>query len=332
MIETALTCRLNIEHPIILAPMATASGGRLAGAVSDAGGLGLIGGGYCDPDWIADEFAAAGNRPVGIGFITWALADRVADDPAFLSRIVERGPRAIFLSFGDPAPFAPAVREAGVPLVVQIQTLRDARRAVEVGADVVVAQGAEAGGHGERRATMTLVPEVADIVAASGTHTLVAAAGGIADGRGLAAALMLGASGVVMGSRLWAADEALVHPNMIDAGLMATGDETVRSTVMDIARELDWPERYTARVLENDFTRRWHTDIEGLKAQIGSGAESEAARWREAWREGDTRIANTFIGEAAGLIHERENAADILHRTVRDAAALLEKGARRVGT
>lgn len=305
--------------------MATASGGRLAGAVSDAGGLGLIGGGYCDPDWIETEWAAAGNRPVGIGYITWALLDRMADDPSFLARHLERSPRAIFLSFADPAPVADAIRAAGVPLIVQVQTLRDARRAVEVGADVVVAQGAEAGGHGERRATMTLVPEVADM--AAGTDTLVVAAGGVADGRGLAAALMLGASGVVMGSRLWATDEALVHPDMIDAGLLATGDETVRSSVMDIARELDWPERYTARVLENDFTRRWHTDIEGLKAD----AESQSARWRNAWIEGDTSVANTFVGEAAGLIRTRENAADILHGTVRDAAALLEGGWRRVG-
>ena len=331
MIETPLTRRLGIAHPIILAPMATASGGQLAGAVSDAGGLGLIGGGYCDAEWIDAEFEAAGNRPVGIGFITWALADRLTDDPTFLTRILDRRPKAVFLSFADPAPVAPMVREAGVPLIVQVQTLRDARRAVEVGAEIVVAQGSEAGGHGERRATMTLVPEVADMVARHdiehGTDTLVVAAGGIADGRGLAAALMLGASGVVMGSRLWASDEALVHPDMIDAGLMATGDETVRSSVMDIARELDWPQRYTARVLENDFTRRWHHDIEGLKAD----AERQSSRWRRAWVEGDTSVANTFVGEAAGLIRSRESAADILHGTVRDAAALLEGGWRRVG-
>ena len=328
MIETALTRRLGIRHPVILAPMATAAGGRLAGAVSDAGGLGLIGGGYCDPDWIETEWAAAGNRPVGIGYISWALADRLLDEPDFLTRHLERRPRAVFLSFADPAPFAEAIRAAGVPLIVQVQTLRDARRAVDVGADVVVAQGSEAGGHGEARATMTLVPEVADMVARRGADTLVVAAGGIADGRGLAAALMLGAEGVVMGSRLWASDEALVHPDMIDAGLLATGDETVRSSVMDIARELDWPERYTARVLENDFTRRWHTDIEGLKRD----AQAQSARWRAAWSAGDTAVANTFVGEAAGLIAERESAAAIVRRTVQEAAALLEGGARRVGT
>ena len=321
-IETRLTQRLNIEHPIILAPMATASGGRLAGAVADAGGLGLIGGGYCDPDWIDEEFAVAGNRPIGCGFITWALAQRLEDQPDFLARILERQPKAVFLSFADPAPFAKSIREADVPLIVQIQTLRDAARAVEVGADVVVAQGSEAGGHGESRATMTLVPEVADMVAKRGTDTLVAAAGGIADGRGLAAALMLGADGVVIGSRLWASEEALVHPNMIDAGLMATGDETVRSTVMDIARELGWPERYTARVLENDFTRRWHGDIDGLKRD----AEHQAARWREAWVAGDTNIANTFVGEAAGLIHEVEGAGAIVERIVAEAESLLDGG------
>jgi NAD(P)H-dependent flavin oxidoreductase YrpB (nitropropane dioxygenase family) len=120
---------------------------------------------------------------------------------------------AVMLSFGDPHPFAPAIKAAGRLLICQVQDMRHARAALDEGADIVVAQGTEAGGHGARRATMTLVPEVADLLAQRSPETLLVAAGGIADGRGLAAALMLGADGVLVGSRLWASPEALVHAN-----------------------------------------------------------------------------------------------------------------------
>ena len=123
--QTRLTERFNLEMPIVLAPMAGATGGRLAAAVSKAGGLGLIGGGYCDAGWIENEFAQAGNVAVGCGFITWCLSD------ALLASVLARKPQAIFLSFGDPMPFSPAIHAAAVPLICQVQTLKDARRAVE---------------------------------------------------------------------------------------------------------------------------------------------------------------------------------------------------------
>jgi len=200
--------------------------------------------------------------------------------------------------------------------------VKGARRAADAGAASSVAQGAEAGGHGGARATMTLVPEVADMAARHFPDTLVLAAGGIADGRGLAAALMLGADGVVIGSRLWASEEALVHPNMLQAAVTATGDDTIRSTVMDIARRLNWPDRYTARVLKNAFTARWHADIPGLLAV----AEHEAAAWARAWEVGDTRTANTFVGEATGLIDSVRPAGDIVTAITTEAAALLRGG------
>lgn len=142
------------------------------------------------------------------------------------------------MKFGDPVDFAPLIRGAGVPLICQVQTLRDARHVIDLGADVIVAQGAEAGGHGEKRATFTLVPEIADAIAAHAPETLLCAAGGVGDGRGLAAALMLGADGVVVGSRFWASQEALVHANMHAAAVKATGDETIRSAAMDIVGEV----------------------------------------------------------------------------------------------
>ena len=318
-LATALTNRLGIEHPIISAPMAYAAGGRLAAAVSAAGGLGLIGGGYGDADWLAEQFRAAGNASVGCGFITWSLAKK----PELLDQALAHSPRAVFLSFGDPQPFADRIRSAGSLLMCQVQTRRDAEHALGVGVDVIVAQGSEAGGHGERRSTFTLVPEVADLIAAKLPDSLLCAAGGIADGRGLAAALMLGADGVVVGSRLWASREAEVGPRMHAAALAASGDDTIRSSVMDLARRLDWPERYTARVLRNTFTERWH----GREDELLAVAEAEAAKYRQAWLEGDPDNANTFIGEAVGLIDAIEPAGDIVMRMAREAERLLSGGA-----
>ena len=316
MIKTRLTESLGIEYPVIQAPMAFDAGGKLAAAVSSSGGLGLIGGGYGDEDWLSEQFDAAGSQRVGCGFITWSLAEK----PHLLTLVLERNPSAIFLSFGDPAPFVETAKAAGVPVICQVQTLKDAIRAIEVGADIIVAQGTEAGGHGEKRATFTLVPEVADYIAAKSPEVLLCAAGGIGDARGLAAALMLGADGVLIGSRFWATQEALVHPNMHRAALEATGDQTIRSSVMDIARELNWPNRYTARVLQNKFTDRWNDDIDGLIEQ----ATSESARWNDAWADGDTNVANTFVGEVTGLINSIEPAAALMHDIVSQARKLLQ--------
>ncbi len=317
-IATRLTVLLGIEHPIVGAPMAFAAGGALSGAVSAAGGLGLIGGGYGDGAWLAEQLQETGNQPVGCGFITWSLAR----DPRLLGETLARNPGAIFLSFGDPLPFTPTIRAAGVPLICQMQGIEDAERALDAGADIVVAQGAEAGGHGETRTTFTLVPEVCDLVRRRSPDTLVCAAGGIADGRGLAAALMLGADGVVMGSRFWASTEALVHPRFHAAALSMTGDETIRTPVMDIARGLDWPSRFTLRLRRNAFTAAWHGNESALRADV----ETQAATYRDAWAESDPEIAAVMVGEVAGMIAQIEPAGELLRRTVAEAVALLRGG------
>jgi nitronate monooxygenase len=302
--------------------MAFAAGGRLAAAVSAAGGLGLIGGGYGDADWLAREFLAAGNQPVGCGFITWSLRKQ----PALLDLALANNPKAIFLSFDDPVPLAERVKQRGVTLMCQVQTLRDAERALQCGADVIVAQGAEAGGHGEKRATFTLVPEVADLIAKTSPETILCAAGGIGDGRGLAAALMLGADGVLVGSRLWASKEANVSDRMHSAALTATGDDTIRSKVMDLARKLPWQSRYTARVLKNRFIERWH----GHEAELMAVADEEATKYRKAWADGDPDNSNTFVGEVVGLIGKIEPAADIIERMAREAGALLQSTSKQL--
>jgi nitronate monooxygenase len=223
------------------------------------------------------------------------------------------------LSFGDPTPFAPAIQTAGSRLICQVQTIAHTRAALDCGADIIVAQGSEAGGHGATRATLTLVPEVADLLAHEAPATLLVAAGGIADGRGLAASLMLGADGVMLGSRLWASSESLVHPNHQCAALAANGDGTIRQKSADIARGYDWPEEFTGRVLRTPFVARWH----GREAEHRAVAEAARSNYLAAVAEGRTEESGVFVGEAIGLMRDVSPVADILARVSREAEALL---------
>lgn len=321
-LTTRLTERLKIAHPILLAPMGFAAGGKLAAAVSNAGGLGLIGGGYGDGDWLDTQFREAGNAVVGCGFITWSMAQK----PEVLDRALAHQPRAVMLSFGDPRPFAVRIKDAGALLICQVQSRADAEAAIAADADILIAQGAEAGGHGEKRATLTLVPEVADMLAARAPNTLLCAAGGIADGRGLAAALMLGADGVLVGTRLWASEEALVHDNLKQAALTATGDDTVRQSGTDIARGYDWPKRFDIRVMRNPFVEMWL----GQEQQLRTAADIERPRYAKAAADGDASVVAPIVGEAIGLIRAIEPAAVIIERMVAQAEMALTRGARAV--
>ena len=313
--STRLSRALGTRYPILSAPMAFAAGGALAAAVTRAGGLGLIGGGYGDPAWLEEQFAAAGGQRVGVGFITWSLRK----SPSLLTDVLKHRPAAVMLSFGDPRPFVDEIRAAGAVLICQCQDMEHVMDAVDVGADVVVAQGAEAGGHGALRGTLSFVPEVADFLARGSPRTLLAAAGGIADGRGLAAALMLGADGVLVGTRLWASKEALVKPRHHEAILQANGDGTVRTRIADIARQLPWPRGFTARIARNAFTQRWH----GREDELERNCAVEAPRYRQAFAEGDPDNTAVWFGEAAGLVDAIEPAADIVERIAAQAAACL---------
>lgn len=315
-LSTRLTRALALKHPIVSAPMAFAAGGALAAAVSGAGGLGLIGGGYGDAAWLEQQFALTEGQRVGVGFITWSLAR----NPSLLALALRHRPAAVMLSFGDPRPFAVQVKDAGAVLVCQCQDLSHVRDAVDAGAGVVIAQGSEAGGHGALRGTLSFVPEVADYLAANAPDTLLLAAGGIADGRGLAAALMLGADGVLMGTRLWASQEALVKPGHHGAILQSNGDGTLRTRLPDIARELPWPPGFTARIRRNAFTERWHGREEELQAAVAE----EGPRYRKAFEAGDPDHTAVWFGEAAGLVHAIAPAAKIVEETVTQARALLE--------
>jgi len=318
-IETAITRLFGIEHPVLLAPMGMVSGGALAAAVTNAGGLGLLGAGYGNADWLGEQFQAAGNARVGVGFITWSLAQQ----PALLDLALERSPAAVMLSFGDPVPFLDKIKRAGAIAICQVQSVAQAREAAAAGADLIVAQGGEAGGHGATRGTLALVPAVVDAVA----PLPVAAAGGIADGRGLAAALMLGAEGVLIGTRFYAAEEALGWPAAKQRIAEAAGDDTLRTTIFDIARGYDWPDQYTGRAIVNRFARDWH----GREQALVGAAEAERARYAEAAAKGDVETIVVFAGEAVDLIDAVRPAAEIVARLVGEAEALLAGAAARLG-
>ena len=316
--NTRLTEFLGIEHPILLAPMAGVSGGRLAAAVTAAGGLGLIGGGYGDADWLRREFDQAEGARVGVGFITWSLAR----NPELLDDTLARQPATIMLSFGDLRPFADRVHAAGVPLIAQAQNLDHARQALDVGADIIVAQGGEAGGHGMSvRSTFTLVPDVVDLVAERSPKTLVLAAGGVADGRGLAAALALGADGALVGTRFWAAPEALVSPRAQQRAIAASGDDTVRTRVLDVVRRLDWPGEYTVRALNNSFVDTWH----GNEAQLRESLPVALDIFEKAVTAEDFDTAAVIVGEGVGRVRDVRPAADIVREMVRDAGRILNQ-------
>jgi len=316
-LSTRFTRAFNVRHPIVSAPMAFAAGGALAAAVGKAGGLGLVGGGYGDRVWLDEQFAAAGEQQVGVGFITWSLRKQ----PSLLTEALKRRSAAVMLSFGDPRPFVDEIRAAGAKLICQCQNMAHVAEALEVGADVLVAQGAEAGGHGALRGTLTFVPEVADFLAAHAPDTLLLAAGGIADGRGLAAALMLGADGALVGTRLWASREALVKPRHHEAIIGTDGDGTLRTRVPDIARQLPWPPGFTARIRRNAFTTRWH----GREAELERNVAVEGPRYVQGFIEGDPEQTAVWFGEAAGLIASIQPAAVIVEHMVAEAALRLER-------
>ena len=313
-LRTAFTELFGIEHPIALAPMGGSAGGALAAAVSNGGGLGLLGGGYGDLDWLDRELpivAAGTGRPWGVGFLCWAI------DARSVERALEYQPRAVVLSFGDPGPFAGLVRQSGALLIIQVTDLAEARRAVELGADVIVAQGTEAGGHGARRgwSTLPFVPAVADLA----SPTPVLAAGGIADGRGVAAGLVLGAAGALVGTRFLATAEALADPAAKKAIAAGSGEETERNSVLDIARGSRWPRHYTARTLPHPFLDAWRDREDELAASADA---------RRAYRDGVAAgelSGPVWASQAIDLITDLPPAAGLVEALAAQAAAALAR-------
>lgn len=321
--ESRFSRRFALDTPIALAPMALASGGALAAASARAGALGLVGGGYADLAWTRREYELAlaqGPRErIGCGFITWKLDE----DASALDWVLEQRPCAVMLSFGDPRPYAARIAASGAALICQVQRMEQVPQAVEAGAAVIVAQGGEAGGHGmnalNARATMTFVPELADWLAAHSPQTLLLAAGGIAEGRTLAAALVLGADGALVGSRLWATRESLAADGAKQQAVRADGDGSARTVIFDVLRRKNWPAPYDFRALRNPLHRAWEDRLPELLAS----PEAARADYEAGVKAGDFSRAHATIGEAVGLVRDVPGAEEVIARMTREAQARL---------
>lgn len=286
--------------------MAGVAGGRLAAAVSKAGGLGFVAGGYGNAQDLDTQLDLSAGQDVGVGFITWALDQ----NPRLLDKALDHGVKALFLSFGDIRPHVAKAHRFGIPVFAQVQSVKAASEAADQGADFIIAQGGEAGGHGATRGTMALLPAIVDTIAPKP----VIGAGGIADGRTLAAAVLLGAEAVVLGTSLYVANEALSHEKAKDIAVKAQGDETVRSSFFDLIRGRNWPSPYTLRTLRNSYYDQW---------AAGSIANPTSIRnrldYRTAEEAGDFSKAAVIVGEAVDLVKKRESAQKIISRIVADA-------------
>jgi nitronate monooxygenase len=199
------------------------------------------------------------------------------------------------------------------------------REAVDAGADIIVAEGCEAGGHSGYRGTFTLVPEAADYLAKHSPETILVAAGGVGDGRGLAAALMLGADGVLVGTRFVACSESEATDGFRQAIIAADGDSTIKSNSVDVARKRYWPNpEFVVRVLKNAFVERWH----GRERELEASIDVEHERFWSAFRAGDADNSGVLMGEVSGIIHDAPPAARLVGDMVAQACQHLGHRAR----
>jgi nitronate monooxygenase len=305
VLRTRFTEMFGAQHPVMSAPMAMHSGGRLAAAVSAAGGVGSFGGIHVTepPGWVTDQAALVRertDRPFAIGFITPFLE---FTEPYFQAALDAR-PAAIAFSFSDPGAWAPRAKAAGCRVICQVQSSIDADLAVEAGADVLVAQGTEAGGH---TGTMSLLPLLAGIAEAHPDVVLLAA-GGIGSGRTLAACLLAGADGAWLGTSFLATQEAVEIDDDHKAAIVASdGGDTVFTRAYDIASGLPWPEAIGERVRRDEFTDEW------------AGREAELRRSPEAASPGTA----VLYGQSARFVDAVVAAGDVVRRVSDGAEQLL---------
>ncbi|MEE8158309.1 MAG: nitronate monooxygenase [Dehalococcoidia bacterium] len=313
MLHTRICELLEIEHPIINAPMAGAATAELAAAVSEAGGFGLIGAGSNSPDWLREQIRAVRertNRPFGVGFISSFPGLRELVQVALEERVT-----AVNHSFADPTPYVPAAHEAGVKVLAQVQKVSHARLAALAGVDAIAAQGSEAGGHTGHGGTLPLVPAVIDIAG----DIPVIAAGGIADGRGLAAVLILGAEGAFVGTRFLASPES-AHEEWEKLRVIEAGtDDTILTKAYDLALGSAFPMDIGDRVIRNDFSAEWH----GRDSEVVAHRDELRSHLAAATQARDANVAPVRAGNAVGLFSTIEPAGEILRKIVAEAEAIL---------
>lgn len=318
--KTALTERLGIELPIIQAPMGGVVGPGMAAAVSNAGGLGML------VPWAAKletvrrqirETRALTSRPFGVNLVI-----EFPQEERLEVCLEERVPIVSFF-WGDPTRLTARAKAGGAIVLHTVGSAAEAKGAVDAGVDIVVAQGWEAGGHVRGTvATLPLVPTVVDAVA----PVPVVAAGGIADGRGLAAVLMLGAEGAWLGTRFVASREWAGGEWAKERVVAATADDTVLTHAYDLATAAPFPAGIGDRVLRNDYTATWHE----RDGEVVAHREELVTQLRAAQQAGDARVAAVRAGNAASLIDAVEPAGEIVRRIVAEAERVLRERLGRV--
>ncbi|TCO16974.1 nitronate monooxygenase [Kribbella steppae] len=297
-----LTEKFGLSVPVVGAPMANVSGGRLTAAISAAGGLGMLGAGSgVSADWIRTEgaVAAESGKPYGVGLMAWSVKDR----PEHLEAVLELKPALVSLSFGDYAPYVATLQKEGIVVAMQAGTVADAREAIDVGVDVIVARGAEAGGHGRNAvATLPLLQAILDL-----TEIPVFAAGGISGPRGLAAVLAAGAAGAWIGTAFLTCTEALTPEPVRQRVIEADETDTVYGTVFDAASRAGWPDEFGGRALRNAFFDTWEGREEELKTKDGAHAD-----YVEGVRAADPARISIYAGQGVGALTNQPTAAEVV--------------------
>ncbi len=325
MLHTRFTTSLGIDHPIVSAPMAHHSSGPLAAAVSKAGGLGSFGGisQRHGPEWIheqADTIRRATDRPFAIGFITAFLPDF---EGHFQAALDTRAP-VIAFSFGEPARWIERAKRTGARVMCQVQTRAHAGAAASAGADYLVVQGNEAGGHTGMLGLLPFATSIIDEFA----ETPVLASGGISNARSLAALLAAGADGAWMGTAFLATAECVDIADEYKRLIVASdGEDTIYTRCYDLASGSPWPEGIAERVRRNEFTRRWHERNDEVVAQ----REKIFTELRAASKSFNPAESAVLYGEGAAAIDRVRGAGELIAELTRDAERLLREAAKRIG-
>ena len=328
MLKTRITELFGIRYPIISAPMVRYSGGSLAAAVSSAGGLGTFGAASPNnpvaPDYVRAQIRhirAQTDQPFGVGFITHGIPV----SPQSFEVVLEEEVPVVLFSFADPQPWLSRAKQCGAVTVCQVQTIEAARVAAAAGADVLVAQGNEAGGH---TGTMNLLPFLVRLIEEFPGLPIVAA-GGIATGRSLAAVLTAGAEGAWMGTAFLATREAHevseAHKELI---VQSNAEETIYTQVFDIintamSNGLPWPRGIAARGYNNEFAQEWHGRENALRDRL----DQIIPGYAEARQRRDLHTAPAYFGESASFVHAIRTAEEVLGSICEEAERLLRQRA-----
>lgn len=306
MIKSEICEMLGIRYPVFQGGMAWIADGKLAAAVSDGGGLGIIAAGNAPGDYVREQVRIARSltkKPIGVNIM---LLSPYADDVAQV--VVEEKIEVVTTGAGNPSKYMNAWKEAGIRVIPVVASVAMAKILTRMGASALIAEGGESGGHVGELTTMVLVPQICDA-----TTLPVIAAGGIADGRGVAAALMLGACGVQMGTRFLSATECSIHPNYKEKILKATDLCT-----MVTGKRLGHPVRSLRTPFAREYSKAEYGGMpdEELEA-LGTGA------LRRAVQEGDNRMGCFLAGQVAAMVKQEQPAAQIIKEVMQEAEPIL---------